>query len=128
MPNNRRRGANYEREVARHLAEMLGLDMERGARNGVKGGEDVMGWSGVRLECKRRRAIALCRALEQAEGDAEATDALPLVVAREDRGRHVLLLRLDDLPRLVERYAKALGRPVYPDADNEQDVAAPPEK
>ena len=101
MPNNRRRGANYEREVAHALRDLLGLDTRRGAQNGVKGGDDVQGWPGVRIEAKRRKSIALVRALEQAEADAKGGE-LPVVIAREDRGSSVLMIRLEDLPRLVE--------------------------
>ena len=111
--NSRQKGARHEREVAAEIRDLLGLATTRGARIGVEGGEDVMGWPGVRVECKRRKSIAALAFLQQAIDDAG--DDLPLVVMRQDRGENVVMLRLADLPRLAERVAAATGRPVYPE-------------
>lgn len=110
--NSRSKGARHERDVARKLSELLGIQIERGARNGVAGGDDIFGWPGVHVECKVRKTIAALAWLEQSIRDAK--DDLPVVVMRKDRGENVLMVRLSDLPRLCERYAKATGRPVYP--------------
>lgn len=113
MINSRNKGASYEREVGHKLTDLLGLDCERGARNGVEGADDVIGWPGVHCECKRRKAIAAIAWLKQSERDAG--DDLPIVIMRQDRDSDVLMVRLNDLPRLCERYAKAQGRPTYPE-------------
>lgn len=112
---SRSKGAGHEREVACELSLILGLPLERGARSGVEGGEDVMGWPGVRIECKRRKSLSVMAWMNQAVRDAG--DDLPIVVMRGDRGENVMLLRLKDLPRLAERFAAAIRRPVYPGSE-----------
>lgn len=112
MVNSRNKGARIEREAAKALAAVTGLPHERGARNGVPGADDCVGWPGVHEEVKGRKKIAALRWLDQSIADAG--DDLPIVVMKEDRGEFVLMVRLSDLPRLAERYAKATGKPVYP--------------
>lgn len=113
MVNSRAKGCRHEREVAKQLSALMGLNCERGARNGVYGADDVIGWPGVHVECKVRKSIASVKWLEQSIRDAG--DDLPVLVMRQDRGDNLLVIRADDLPWLCERYAKATGRPVYPD-------------
>jgi hypothetical protein len=110
--NSRQKGAVHEREVAGKLADLLGIEAERGARNGVPGADDVIGWPGVHVECKRRKKIAALRWLDQSIRDTG--DDLPIVIMREDRGPNVLMVRLDDLLALAACVAGATGRPVYP--------------
>lgn len=112
MVNSRAKGCRYELELSKSLAALLGLEMERGARNGVPGADDVIGWPGVHIEAKRRKGIAALAWLKQSVKDCKGD--VPIVVMREDRGEDVLMIRLEDLPRLCERVANATGRPVYP--------------
>lgn len=115
--NSRQKGARHEREVAKALNALFGLDAERGARNGVPGADDVVGWPGVHVECKNYKAIAALKWLEQSIRDAG--DDLPIVVMRQLRGENVVMVRLADLMRLVEAVAATTGRPVYPPDDND---------
>lgn len=103
MKNSRRIGAVFEREVAAALCEVLGLKCERGARNGVKSGEDVLGWPGVHVECKRRKS-AVWPWLKQSIGDAKVrgNGDVPIVVHRGPREEMMMTLRVADLPRLSE--------------------------
>lgn len=109
--NSRQKGARIEREAAKAVTA-IGIEMERGARNGVPGADDCVGWPGVHVEVKGRKKIAAMDFMRQSVRDAKGN--LPVVVMREDRGEFVLMVRLSDLPALCERYAKATGRPVYP--------------
>lgn len=97
--NSRAIGASFERDVAAALCEHLGLACERGARNGVKGGDDVMGWPGVHVECKRR-ASAVDGWLRQSERDTKAGD-VPVVVHKGPREEAMVTVRLADLRRLA---------------------------
>lgn len=115
--NSRQKGAGHEREVSRELNETLGLETERGARNGVFGADDVIGMPGVHVECKRRKGIAALRWLEQSIRDSG--DDIPIVVMREDRGKNIVMVQLADLVRLAEAVAGMTGRPVYPAERND---------
>lgn len=110
--NSRQKGASGEREAAKAIAAVVGLDIKRSARNGVQGADDVIGWPGVHMEIKRRSKIAALRLLDQSIQDAGSD--LPIVVMREDRGKWVLMVELKDLPRLCGQYATAQGVPTYP--------------
>ena len=99
----RTKGAGGEREAAKAIAAHLGLPMERGARNGIPGAPDLIGWPDVHVEVKRRTAITAARWLDQAIGDASAHDGCrPVVVMREDRGEWMVLMRLEDLPDIAQ--------------------------
>jgi Holliday junction resolvase len=98
--NSRQKGASYEREVAKKWTEETGMAAERGARNGVEGGDDVMvEGDAIHLECKRRKRLAVSEFVHQAVRDAG--DRVPVVVMRADREDDIVLVRLKDLSRLA---------------------------
>jgi hypothetical protein len=100
----RRRGAEGEREAAVAVTQHLGVPAERSARNGVKGASDLQtamrGWN---WEVKRRKKAAVDRLLTHAQVDAGAefqgNNAVLLV--RVDRGEWIMSIRLADLPQFV---------------------------
>lgn len=74
--NSRAKGKRGELAACAYLRS-LGFDAQRGARNGVKGGKDIMSveLSGVHIEVKCRESIDLGRkeldkAMKQAREDA----------------------------------------------------------
>lgn len=113
----RRKGSNYEREVADALRALFPQAM-RGIGQARASGEvpDVQGtpfW----IECKHRRALNVTAALEQARMELMRYEAsggtkkylCPLLVARLDRGApgstrtDLAVLRLDDFLALLRR-------------------------
>jgi hypothetical protein len=81
----RRKGASYERELARVFAEALDIPTRRGlqARDGAEA-SDVEGIPGVWLEAKRGRQPNMRAAMRQAEAAVLGTELRPAVVVRDD--------------------------------------------
>ncbi len=98
---SRDKGAAGERELARELSCVLGVEARRGCQyHGGPGSPDVVAEiPDVHLECKRTERFRLYEALEQAIADAG--DKVPVVAHRQNHKPWVVITRLDDLPRLA---------------------------
>ena len=101
MTNSRRKGAEYEREVAR-LFRSFGLTAWRGQQyNGANGDQDIVvpGMSEYHFELKRRgkqfSAADLYKAMLQAERDARPGET-PAVIHRIDGEGSLITFRLRD--------------------------------
>ncbi len=98
---SRDKGAAGERELARELSRVLGVEARRGCQyHGGPGSPDVVAEiPDVHLECKRTERFRLYEALEQAIADAG--DKVPVVAHRQNHKPWVVIVQLDDLPRLA---------------------------
>lgn len=68
--NSRQKGARGERELANVLKSYGYEDSRRGQQYcGSNGDADVVGLSGIHIECKRVEKLNLEKAMEQAEHD-----------------------------------------------------------
>jgi len=136
---SRDKGASGERELARELSRLLGVEARRGcqyhggpgryerrrigasaprpeeaATKGTNvrmnpGEPDVMvDIPDVHIECKRTERLRLYEALEQAIGDASGK--VPVVAHRQNRRPWVVIVRLDDLPRLAVQIYLTLAK------------------
>lgn len=97
--NSRQKGKRGELELSRFLRDR-GYDARRGAQ--YKGGTDspdVVGLSGVHIECKRTERLELYDALDQSRRDA-GDGEIPVVMHRRNNCDWVCILRLDDFLRL----------------------------
>lgn len=110
MTNSPRKGKTGELEAAKALRDLLGLPATRGARNGVAGGEDIMGVPGVHFEVKRRRRLAVTEFVMQAHEDARIGE-IPVVLMRQDEGRWLVVVDLEDLIPLGQRLSQARTLP-----------------
>ena len=99
---SRNKGKRGERELATELARVLGIEARRGVQfQGGPDSPDVMtSIPNVHFEGKRTERFRLYEALEQAVGDAGA-EKIPVVCHRQNKKPWVVVLRLDDLPRLA---------------------------
>jgi Holliday junction resolvase len=97
------KGKRGERELAAQLARVLGVTARRGVQfQGSPDSPDVVtSIPDIHIECKRSERIRLYEALDQAVGDA-GTEKIPLVCHRQNNQPWVVVVRLDDLPKLVE--------------------------
>jgi Holliday junction resolvase len=104
---SRRKGKSGEREAAKELSRVLGIDARRGQQ--FRGGPDspdvVSSLPGLHIEVKRTEAFRLYAALEQASSDT-GPGQVPLVLHRKNRHPWVLVLRLDDLPQLIKEISQ----------------------
>ena len=108
--NSRNKGAGGERELAREVARLFDCSARRGQQ--FHGGPDspdiVTTIPGVHFESKRTERFQLYPSLTQAMRDAG--ENVPTVCHRPNRQPWVVIVRLDDLPRLVERLAPYLKK------------------
>jgi len=98
---SRDKGASGERELARELSRLLGVEARRGCQyHGGPGSPDVAtDIPDVHIECKRTERLRLYEALEQAIDDAGAK--APIVAHRQNHKPWVVIVRLEDLPKLA---------------------------
>ena len=98
---SRDKGASGERELARELSRLFGVEARRGCQyHGGPGSPDVTAdIPDVHIECKRTERLRLYESLEQAIGDAGGK--VPVVAHRQNHKPWVAIVRLDDLPRLA---------------------------
>lgn len=108
--NSKRKGNAGERELL-HLLEGYGLDVHRNDQTFIGGVDNpdiacrVEGVP-VHIECKRTEKLSLYEAMEQAERDANG-HALPVVVHRRNRKPWLVVLKLEDVMKIVrERTGK----------------------
>lgn len=113
----RNKGAGYEREVCDAFGAALGVKVTREIGQARDGGADIVQVEPLVIECKRRRTLGTVMGwLEQAmiaatnrmvdeyakTGDEEKPAPTPIVVAREDAGESIVIMRLSDfLPLFV---------------------------
>ena len=98
---SRDKGASGERELARELSRLLGVEARRGCQyHGGPGSPDVAAdIPDVHIECKRTERLRLYETLEQAIADAG--EKVPIVAHRQNHKPWVVVVQLDDLPRLA---------------------------
>ena len=98
---SRSKGARGERQAARELSRVLGVPARRGQQfSGVEGKDVVIDLDGLHVEVKRTEKLSLYPAIEQACRDA-ADDEVPLVLHRRNGKPWLVILELDQLPRLA---------------------------
>lgn len=101
--NSRNKGAAGERELA-GILKKYGYECRRGQQFcGANGDADVIGLTGIHIECKRVEKLNLDVAMDQAIRDARA-DEIPAVFHRKNRKEWKVTLRLNDFMKL---YAEA---------------------
>jgi hypothetical protein len=103
--SQRTKGAVYEREVADRFNDVLELPQSTRIKRHIgqarDGGNDLTVGPLV-VECKRRKTLTTIETwLGQAEQATKRTDGMiPCVVARQDKGDSLIVMRLDDFLEL----------------------------
>lgn len=115
MTNSRRKGADYEREIARKLRE-YGYNARRGQQySGLNGDADVIGLDGIHIECKRTEKTDLYSWIAQANRDAREGE-LPVVLHRKNNCKTLAIMEMDTFMQLYGDY-----EPPVPFTDKEGD-------
>lgn len=114
--SQRTKGATYEREIAHAFSSSLGVDFTRNIGQARDGGNDL-DIGPLVIECKRRKTLGTVYSwLQQAIDSIPAfkrkhkTDvAYPIVVARQDDGQSIVIVRLEDFLILFNYPLRMLG-------------------
>ena len=100
--SQRDKGASFEREIAGMLSDRLGCVVKRNlsqSRGGEQEGSDIT-LGPFAIECKRRAKLSVMEWLDQAQRDAG--DKIPLVVARADGRRAILIMDFEQAIPLIQ--------------------------
>lgn len=93
--NSREKGCKGERELAKILRD-YGYTAKRGQQySGANGDADVVGITGVHIECKRVERLNIHDAMNQAVRDAREGE-IPVVMHRKNRTEWIVTMRLED--------------------------------
>ena len=97
MTNSRRKGAQGEREAAKEIQRIFGVEARRGRQyHGRDDAPDIVAdIPGVHFEVKRVEKLRLYKALEQAANDS--AENVPCVLHRKNGEPWVIALYLDDV-------------------------------
>lgn len=93
--SNKRKGAVGERELANILKNKYGYNTRRGQQHGGYFEADVVGLSGIHIECKRCRNLQIYKWIEQAKNDKRDGE-IPVVMFRRDKQQWLVFMELDD--------------------------------
>lgn len=103
MINSRNKGKRGELELA-HVLRDEGFCARRGQQySGASGDADVVGLSGIHIECKRAERTYLYDWMAQATGDARQGE-LPVVMHRRNDSGWLVIMRLPDWLALYREY------------------------
>lgn len=93
--NSREKGCKGERELSKILRD-YGYTARRGQQySGANGDADVIGITGVHIECKRVERLNIHDAMNQAVRDARDGE-IPVVMHRKNRTEWLVTQRLED--------------------------------
>lgn len=105
MPvNGRNKGKVGERELAKELSSIFGVECRRGQQFSGIDGRDVVGLEGIHIECKRVEKLNIYEATEQARRDAK--DSIPAVFHRRNGKPWLVTVELSDLLRFAGQVLK----------------------
>lgn len=101
--NSKAKGARGERELSNKLKE-YGYDCRRGQQYcGANGDADVVGLSGIHIECKRVEKLNLYDAVSQAKSDAREGKK-PTVFHRKNNCEWLVTMTLPDWIELYREW------------------------
>jgi len=93
---SRNKGARGERLAARALQDIIGVKVERAARNGVDGSVDVIGLAGFAIEVKYGYSQPKWNEWwkQAVENAAETTSELPMLMVKPPRRQWIVRIPL----------------------------------
>lgn len=107
----RKKGSDYEREVAAYLTEHTGHQVRRALLSGGgrhQGTSDLEGLPGYTVECKRTESLRIYDAMAQsiaAAANSKEPGLVPVVVARRNSqatGDSLVVMRLSDWAAILK--------------------------
>lgn len=103
MVNSRRKGAEFERTLAKMLRN-YGYECRRGQQFcGANGDADVVGLPGIHIETKAVERLNLYDAMAQAKADAREGE-LPAVFHKKNRCKVLVTMEIDDFMEIYREW------------------------
>lgn len=92
--SQRNKGAGFEREIANDLTAEWGIIIRRNIGQARDGGDDIT-VPPYRIECKRRKGIAVYQFMDQVMGVTEPGE-IPVVIIKADRREPLVVMSYRD--------------------------------
>lgn len=96
----RTKGATFEREIANDLSDRWGRVVKRNIGQSRDGGDDITA-APFRIECKRRKGIAVYEWMDQV-CRASDEDDIPVVIMRADSRKPLVLMTYEDWAKMAQ--------------------------
>lgn len=101
MTNSKQKGARGERELSSKLKE-YGYQTRRGQQYcGANGDADVVGLTGIHIECKRVERLNIYDAISQVKADKKDNE-LGAVFHRKDRSEWLVTMTMEEWIKLYK--------------------------
>ena len=105
---SQRKGRAGELELAQ-LLQGYGYDVQPGQAVSYGATPDLVGLSGVHIECKRNERLNVPEAMAQAVRDADRfRDGAPAVFHRRNRSGWLVTMRLPDWMKMYQKVEKSI--------------------
>lgn len=105
----RRKGAQFERDIANLLSELVGIEFKRGVGQTRGGGEEIpdvysddLEW--LHIETKRQVRCNIPAAFRQAVADCEESGKKPVAVTRSDRSPTLVTMDIELFVQLLKEF------------------------
>ncbi len=117
MTNSRQKGKRVELALVHKVRQHWHGDdsIVRAAQANGKLSADIIGVSGLHIECKGRRSFAIEKHMRQAERDTDGST--PVLLLQGDRCETLVAFRLSDTMAFCEAIAGVMKTPIYPRKD-----------
>ena len=102
----RRKGAQFERDLAKLIKEKTSLDAKRGLGQSRSGGEEVsdVDVHYIHIEAKRHKRCNIKAALRQAISDSSANGKIPIAITKDDRESILCTMLFEDWILFLNSY------------------------
>lgn len=102
----RRKGAQFERDLAKLITENTNVDAKRGLGQTRSGGEEVsdVDMDYIHIEAKRHKRCNIKAALRQAISDASVNGKIPVAVTKDDREPILCTMLFDDWVKFLNSF------------------------
>lgn len=100
MVDSNGKGKRGERELAKYLSKFFGTNCRRGQQRSGLDQDDIIGLSGIHVECKRVERLNIHDAIDQAVHDSDGD--VPAVFHRRNKKPWLVTVRLEDLKEFAQ--------------------------
>lgn len=107
----RRKGAQFERDLAKLISDKTGIEAKRGLGQTRAGGEEVsdVDMDIVHIEAKRHKRCNIKAALRQSISDANVNGKIPIAITKDDREPILCTMLFEDWILLLNAYLEKVN-------------------
>jgi len=106
----RRKGAQFERDLARLISDKTNIEAKRGLGQTRSGGEEVsdVDMPFIHIEAKRHKKCNIKAAMVQSLSDSKVNGKIPVAVTKDDRKPILCTMFFEDWIKFLNAYLDTL--------------------